>query len=114
MRKAKSNLIVFCAALLLGACNRGEGQRCNPLEYSNSGIAGDCGGGLACIYPTAPNCGVAYCCKLDSNGNIDDPNPNCQPDPSLDSVCMLDLSSAPLDMTLNDDMTPKVDMSSAD
>jgi hypothetical protein len=101
--------IVTVVVLALAACNASEGQRCNPLEYSNSGTAGNCGGGLQCIYPTAPNCGVAYCCAVDEQGNITDKNPNCQADPSLDSVCMLDLSSPP-----TVDMTTTVDMSSAD
>jgi hypothetical protein len=34
---------------------------------------------------------------VDSNGNITDRDPNCQPDPTLASVCMLDLGVAPLD-----------------
>jgi hypothetical protein len=80
--------------LLLIACNTPEeGERCNPLAFSDNGIQGDCDTGLACIYPTAPNCGVAYCCKLDSSHNIVDKNPNCRPDPSLTAVCMLDLGS---------------------
>jgi hypothetical protein len=68
-----------------------DGERCNPLQYSSSGTQGDCADGLACVYPTAPNCGVAYCCKLDSQGNVADDNPNCQFDPTLVDVCMLDL-----------------------
>jgi hypothetical protein len=107
----RMNLKAFAvlAMLALGACNQGDGQRCNPLEYSNSGTAGDCAAGLSCVYPTAPNCGVAYCCTVDSTGNITDPRATCQPDPTLDSVCMLDLSSTP-----TVDMTMKIDMSSAD
>jgi hypothetical protein len=90
--------IAFVLALVaLAGCEQEAGSRCNPLEYSPNGIQGNCEEGLACVYPTAPNCGVAYCCKLDSNGNIVDTSPNCQPDPSLDSVCMLDLSPAPDD-----------------
>jgi hypothetical protein len=109
MLRTRLHLLACCTALLLAACNQGDGQRCNPLEYSNSGTAGDCGGGLACVYPTAPNCGVAYCCTVDSKGNITDTHANCQPEPSLDSVCMLDLAttqdlaSAPIiDMSMGD------------
>jgi hypothetical protein len=90
-------ITVAVLALAFVACNASEGQRCNPLEYSNSGTAGNCAAGFSCIYPTAPNCGVAYCCAVDEAGKITDTNPNCQADPSLDSVCMLDLSSAPID-----------------
>ena len=81
--------------ILLASCAQDEGTRCNPLQYSDNGMQGNCKDGLACVYPTAPNCGVAYCCKIDSSGNIADTNPMCQPDPSLDSVCMLDLSFVP-------------------
>jgi hypothetical protein len=90
MRRLALVLVLFAFA----ACEQEEGTRCNPLEYSPNGIQGNCEEGLACVYPTAPTCGVAYCCKVDSNGNILSTNPNCQPDPSLDSVCMLDLSPA--------------------
>jgi len=67
-------------------------QRCNPLQFSNQ-----CNSGYSCVYPTAPNCGVAYCCKVDDSGNIIDKNANCQFDPSLVDVCMLDLALAPAD-----------------
>jgi hypothetical protein len=40
-----------CAA----ACKPSEGDRCNPLLFSD-----ECGSGLACTYPAG--CGVAYCC----------------------------------------------------
>ena len=93
--KLKSLFLVV--PMLLVACSDHEGQRCNPLAYSNSGVRGNCAGQLDCVYPTAPNCGVAYCCAVDESGNIVDDNPNCQPDPSLQSVCMLDLSTAVTD-----------------
>jgi hypothetical protein len=89
-------LILSLGLLFAAGCRQGEGERCNPLQYSDNGIQGDCDDGLACIYPTAPNCGVAYCCKVDSDGNLlqsVQTNVNCKPDPSLDSVCMLDLGS---------------------
>jgi hypothetical protein len=83
---------VLVVPLLFGACSDHEGQRCNPLAYSNSGVRGNCAGQLDCVYPTAPSCGVAYCCAVDESGNIVDDSPSCQPDPSLASVCMLDLA----------------------
>ncbi len=74
-------------------CDAGDGQRCNPLAYSTSGTAGNCGSGRSCVYPTAPNCGVAYCCTTDVDGLVIDKSPSCQPDPALASVCMLDLGT---------------------
>jgi hypothetical protein len=58
-------------------------------------VQGNCDDGLACVYPTAPNCGVAYCCKVDSNGNIADDDPHCHADPTLAPGCLLDLGGAP-------------------
>jgi hypothetical protein len=86
------------ALLFIAGCDAEHGERCNPLQFSESGTQGNCVSGFACVYPTAPACGVAYCCVVDANGNITDSDPNCQPDPSLDSVCMLDdLSGSPAD-----------------
>ena len=79
-------------AFVAAACDAEDGERCNPLQYSDTAGQGNCTTGLTCIYPTAPNCGVAYCCTVDSKGNITDPNPNCQPDPSAAAACMLDMS----------------------
>ncbi len=92
-------LLGLTALLLAGvACNAGDGDRCNPLAFSS-----DCNNGYTCLYPTAPACGVAYCCKVDSTGKNIDPNPHCQPDPSLDSVCgLMDLSVAPVDASVSD------------
>ncbi len=95
-------LILGISLVLVAGCTQDEGTRCNPLQYSDNGIQGNCADGLACVYPTAPNCGVAYCCKVDANGNIIDSDPNCQRDPSLTSVCMLDLSVAPTDASPSD------------
>ncbi len=89
---------LICCVLLvsLAACNeRQQGERCNPLQYSDNGVQGDCADGLSCIYPTAPSCGIAYCCRVGSNGEVIDRDPHCQPDPSLASLCMLDLSGSP-------------------
>jgi hypothetical protein len=72
----------------VAACDQAapNDQRCNPQQFSNQ-----CNSGYSCVYPTAPNCGVAYCCKVDDSGNVTDDNPNCQPDPTLGPVCGLDL-----------------------
>jgi hypothetical protein len=83
--------------MVLACASPQQGERCNPLAFSDNNIQGDCDTGLACLYPTAPNCGVAYCCKVDANGTVVDKSPNCQFDPSLVGVCMLDLASAPSD-----------------
>ncbi len=89
--------LIFAVVLVsLAGCNdRQHGERCNPLQYSESGTQGDCADGLSCIYPTAPNCGVAYCCLVLASGKMIDPDPNCRPDPSLAPVCMLDMSDPP-------------------
>ena len=88
--------ILIVLIVLAGCHDRGDGERCNPLQYSDDGVQGDCRDGLACVYATAPNCGVAYCCKLDEDGDVADEHPGCRPDPTLDQVCGLDLST-PLD-----------------
>jgi hypothetical protein len=65
-----------------------EGDRCNPLESHN-----DCSSGAVCTQastpsgapfgqgsgPVIPFCPENYCCSVDSNGNINSTNPNCQP-----------------------------------
>ena len=84
-------IIVFALGAT-GCHDRADGERCNPLQYSQNGAQGDCRVGLACVYPTAPSCGVAYCCKLDETGHIADEEATCQRDPSLDAICGLDLS----------------------
>jgi hypothetical protein len=84
------------------ACRQGAGERCNPLQYSENGIQGNCEDGLACIYPTAPNCGVAYCCRLTPGGKDVDPNPSCRPDPSLFSVCGIDMDGPLADAGASD------------
>jgi hypothetical protein len=87
--------------VLLAGCDAEDGERCNPLQYNESG-SGNCASGLTCIYPTASNCGVAYCCTVDSKGNITDKNPNCQPDPTLQSVCMIDSGTTASDAGAKD------------
>jgi hypothetical protein len=86
------NRLTLRALLLLaiGCGTQSEGERCNPLRATS-----DCDPGLTCVYPTAPNCGVSFCCKVDSNGNVTDTHPNCQFDPTLVAPCMLDLGSVP-------------------
>jgi hypothetical protein len=83
--------LLSIALFAFAACDKAadNDQRCNPSQFSNQ-----CHGGYSCLYPTAPSCGVAYCCKVDDSGNNIDANANCQPDPSLASVCGLDLSQA--------------------
>ena len=72
--------------VLAGCGTQGEGQRCNPLRATS-----DCDTGFSCVYPTAPNCGVSYCCAVDADGNITDQNPNCRPDPTSAAQCGVDL-----------------------
>lgn len=81
-------LLSIAALLALAGCGtNSDGERCNPLRATS-----DCDPGLSCVYPTAPNCGVSYCCTVDANGNVTDTNPNCQPDPGSAAACMLDMS----------------------
>jgi hypothetical protein len=58
---------LFFAALVAG-CHPGEGERCNPMLFTD-----ECPTNLACIYPEG--CGVAYCCP-NSGPSAE---PNCQP-----------------------------------
>jgi hypothetical protein len=55
-----------------------EGDRCNPLDSHN-----ECASGLVCTgqgpSPAVPYCPENYCCSVDSNGNLNSTNPNCQP-----------------------------------
>ncbi len=46
--------IVACLLAEIG-CTPGEGDRCNPLRFSD-----ECAQGTSCLYPK--NCSVAYCC----------------------------------------------------
>ena len=64
---------VSAIVLLLGACQPKEGERCNPLLFTD-----ECEAGFACTYP--PNCGVAYCCPTTGTSR----HPNCQPCPAAD------------------------------
>jgi hypothetical protein len=84
-------IVLGLALGLVAGCRQDEGERCNPAQYSDTANQGNCSAGLSCVYPTANNCGIAYCCKVDSSGKIIDSSPTCQPDPSLPSVCALDL-----------------------
>lgn len=80
----------YILVIALVGCPEGQtGERCNPLEYSDSGKQGNCRSGLACVYPTAPSCGVSYCCETDAEGRITDTHPNCQPDRTAAEQCML-------------------------
>jgi hypothetical protein len=68
--------------LILACGTQGDGQRCNPLRATP-----DCNAGLTCVFPSGPNCGVPYCCKVDAQGNIVDDLPTCQPDPQSVAAC---------------------------
>ena len=85
---------IVCTLPLLAACSATPGSRCNPAQYANDPAQGDCESGYACVYPTAPSCGTAYCCKVDGDGRVIDGAPTCQPDPTLRSACMPDLAPA--------------------
>jgi hypothetical protein len=86
MRRFGTSILLLTLA---GCPDAQQGERCNPLEYSSNGVQGDCASGLACVYPTAPNCGVAYCCMTDAQGKITDQHPSCQPDKTAAEQCML-------------------------
>jgi hypothetical protein len=55
-----------------------EGNRCNPLLSHD-----ECSSGLVCTgrqsAPAVPFCPENYCCSVDSKGDINSTNPNCQP-----------------------------------
>jgi hypothetical protein len=89
----------FLSLLLAGCPTQGAGERCNPLRATS-----DCDDGLTCVYPTAPECGVSYCCAIDTAGNIADVHPNCRPDPLSAMECGLDLSTpvSPMDLSSKD------------
>ncbi len=74
-------VLLFAGAGCLGGVsetNVSEGDRCNPLDSHN-----ECGSGLVCTgqasSPTLPFCPENYCCSVDSSGNINSTNINCQP-----------------------------------
>jgi len=79
-------LVVALAAVLAFAgagcaftdSNTPQGDRCNPLDNHN-----ECSSGSVCTgqgsAPTIPFCPENYCCSVDSNGNINSADPNCQP-----------------------------------
>jgi hypothetical protein len=58
--------------------NISEGNRCNPLDSHD-----ECASGLVCsgrgVAPAVPYCPENYCCSVDSNGNLNSNNANCQP-----------------------------------
>jgi len=101
LRTPLLRILILVAPLLVTACQAGHGERCNPSQFADDPAQADCATGYACIYPTAPVCGVAYCCAVDSSGNITDTDPSCQPDATLS--CAPD-GSVPLvvDMTTVD------------
>jgi hypothetical protein len=73
--------LIGCLALLgmllsIANCRTAEGDRCNPLRFSD-----ECGPERKCSYP--PNCAVAYCCPAEDR-ITPDTHPNCQACPPLD------------------------------
>jgi hypothetical protein len=60
-------------------CHPDEGERCNPLLFSDECSAAD--PRLSCVYP--PNCGVAYCCPAPSKFSATS-SPNCLACPAPD------------------------------
>ncbi len=65
---------LLTALLVVAGCKPVEGERCNPLLFSD-----ECPQGLSCTYPA--NCGVAYCCPQQAASGI---SGNCQACPSVD------------------------------
>ena len=57
-------------------CTPGEGERCNPLRFTD-----ECSDGTQCIYPK--NCGVAYCCPP-TDKLTPQSSPSCQACPAAD------------------------------
>jgi hypothetical protein len=77
IRSASLLLLATGAALVLSAgCSQADGSACNPaLSHDECDNAPS----VQCVQPSAPNCyGQAYCCTVDSNGNITDTSDNCQ------------------------------------
>ncbi len=76
MWKTLCGLALSVVLLAAAACTPVEGDRCNPLRFTD-----ECGSGLQCAYPKY--CGVAYCCpppdKLTPQSS-----PNCQACPPPD------------------------------
>ncbi len=60
-------LALLALAFVLAGCHPGEGERCNPMLFTD-----ECNSGFACTYPTG--CGVAFCCPTSGQSS----NPNCQ------------------------------------
>ena len=95
----KTIITLTLLGLVLAGCpTQGAGERCNPLRATS-----DCDDGLSCVYPTGAQCGVSYCCAVDSKGKVVDDDPNCRPDPVSAMECGLDLSMpASLDLSSHD------------
>jgi hypothetical protein len=79
-RWIRSTIVASAAAaltlVLSSGCSQVEGSRCNPaLSHDECDNAPT----VQCVQPPAPACnGEAYCCTVDSNGNITSSDPNCQ------------------------------------
>jgi hypothetical protein len=67
---AAVSLAGLLGLVLSAGCSQVEGSRCNPaLSHDECDNAPT----TQCVQPTAPACnGEAYCCTVDSNGNITD------------------------------------------
>jgi len=57
MTRPLMTLLLALSLSTLGGCTPVEGDRCNPLLFSD-----ECGSGRKCTVP--PNCAVAYCCPV--------------------------------------------------
>jgi hypothetical protein len=64
---------MFAVVLALAGCHPGEGERCNPMLFTD-----ECEEGFACTYPQG--CAVAFCCPTSGTSS----NANCQTCPTDD------------------------------
>ena len=64
---------LVAAIFALTGCHPNEGERCNPMLFSD-----ECRSGFVCTYPQG--CPVASCCPTTGTSS----NPNCQACPALD------------------------------
>jgi hypothetical protein len=69
-------LALLLASILSAGCSQADGSACNPtLSHDECDNAPT----VQCVQPSAPTCyGQAYCCTVDSNGNITDTTDTCQ------------------------------------
>jgi hypothetical protein len=80
MTRALATIVALATLALAGSgCHPGEGERCNPLLFSDECTDGN--PNLHCVYP--PHCGVAYCCPA-LQSFTPGTNPNCDACPAGD------------------------------